>query len=249
MESDTGTVKRGRGRPRKEVDPDAIPAEKRSRGRPRTRPLPDPNAEKKGRGRPAGSKNKPKEKKPGRKKGQKSSYTVSEKALAQRQLNVLHHTTTKVAVTEEGKAYNARLIEHIMRVNEIATHADRNDLLSLKSCFIAYLQLCQEDGFSVSNLSAYASMGFPSHSHFEMFAKKDDPERRAFCAFVKQTCSMFRESMVSDSKVNPVIGIFWQRNFDGLRNDTEQVQNAQENEDDFAVAKSYKEKYKNLIGG
>ena len=54
--------------------------------------------------------------------------------------------------------------------------------------------------------------------------------------------------MVSDSKINPVIGIFWQRNFDGLRNDTEQVQANQEQDDDFATAKSYKEKYKNLIG-
>lgn len=249
MESDTGTAKRGRGRPRKEINPDAIPAEKRSRGRPRTRQEPDPNAEKRSRGRPAGSKNRPKPKKAGRPKGSKSGYTVSEKALAQRQTNAINNLATKVAVTEEGKAYNARLIEHIMRINEIASHADRNDLLSLKSCFIAYLQLCQEDGFSVNNLSAYASMGFPSHAHFEYFAKKDNPEIRQFCGFVKQTCTMFRSESIADNKINPVIGIFWQRNFDGLRNDTEQVQNTQESDDDFAVAKSYKEKYKNLIGG
>ena len=192
-------------------------------------------------GRPKGAKDK-------KKRVNKNGYTVSEKALAQRQLNVLHNTTTKVAVTEEGRQYNARLIDHIMRINEIATHADRSDLLSLKSCFIAYLQLCQEDGFSVSNLSAYASMGFPSHKHFEIFSQKDNPEIRAFCGFVKQTCSMFRENMVSDSKINPVIGIFWQRNYDGLRNDTEQVQSTQEQDDDFATAKSYKEKYRNLIG-
>ena len=115
------------------------------------------------RGRPKGSKNKPKI---GRPKGSKSGYTVSEKALAQRQTNALHNVATKVAVTEEGRQYNARLIEHIMRINEIAAHADKSDLLSLKSCFIAYLQLCQEDGFSVSNLCAYASMGFPSNAHF-----------------------------------------------------------------------------------
>jgi hypothetical protein len=201
----------------------------------------DTGTAKRGRGRPKGSKD-------SYKRANKNGYTVSEKALAQRQLNVLHNNTTKVAVTEEGKAYNARLIDHIMRINEIASHADRSDLLSLKSCFIAYLQLCQEDGFSVSNLSAYASMGFASYWQFEMFAKKDNPEIRAFCGFVKQTCSMFRENMVSDSKINPVIGIFWQRNYDGLRNDTEQVQSAQEQDDDFSTAKSYKEKYKNLIG-
>lgn len=231
--SDTGTEKRGRGRPRKPIDPNA------------------PVKEKKSRGRPKGSKNKPKEPEKrgtGRPKGKKSGYTVSEKALAQRQTNALNNLATKVAVTDEGKAYNARLIQHIIRVNEIATHANKDDLLSLRSCFFAYLQLCQEDGFSINNFAAYASMGFPNHHSFDRFAMKDDPERRAFCAFVKQTCTMFREGMVADSKINPVIGIFWQRNFDGLRNDTEQIQAARETDDDFEVSKSYKEKYKNLIG-
>lgn len=189
-------------------------------------------------GRPKGSKNK---------KGlghKNKGYTVSPKALAQRREN----NATKFARTEEERQYNACLIDHVMRVNEIATHADRNDLLSLKSCFLAYLKLCQEDGFNISNLSAYASMGFRSAQHFKVFIQKDDPEIRDFGAFVKQTCAMFRESLVSDNKLNPVIGIFWQRNFDGLRNDTEQVQSANEQEDDFVAAKSYKEKYKNLIG-
>lgn len=217
-------------------------------------------------GRPKGSKNKPKtipteentdtaiaEKKPkkrGRKPGQKSGYTVSEKALAQRQTNVLNNTTTKVAVTEEGKQYNALLIQHIMRIHEIASHADKNDINTLKSCFIAYLQLCQEDGFSVSNLAAYSSMGFPSCAHFDLFCKKDDPEIRELRSLVKASCAMFRETMVSANKLNPVIGIFWQRNFDGLRNDTEQVQAAQEQDEEYNNSSNgYKEKYKNLIGG
>lgn len=194
-----------------------------------------------GRGRPKGSKNKPKR---GRPKGRTSGYTMTEKALAQRREN----SATKFARNDEEREYNAHLIDHIMRINEIATHADQTDLNTLKSCFIAYLQLCHEDGFNVSNLAAYASMGFPSYAHFEAFAKRDNPETRAFAASVKQTCAMFRETLVSDSKLNPVIGIFWQRNYDGLRNDTEQVQSASEQEDDFTAAKSYKEKYKNLIG-
>ena len=194
-----------------------------------------------GRGRPKGSKNKPKI---GRPKGKKSGYTMTEKALAQRR----EHTAIKFARNDEEREYNARLIDHVMRVNEIATHADKNDLATLKSCFIAYLHLCQEDGFNVSNLAAYAAMGFPSYKHFEYYSQKDNPEIKAFAASVKQTCAMFRETLVSDSKLNPVIGIFWQRNYDGLRNDTEQVQSVSDQEDDFAAAKSYKEKYKNLIG-
>ena len=194
------------------------------------------------RGRPKGSKNKPKPRKQGRPKGSKSSYTVSEKALAQRQNNAkIFH-----AETDEERAFNAREIEHIIRVNEIASHADRNDLLSLKSCFIAYLKLCQEDGFKVMNLSAYASMGMDFVT-FHNFAKRNNPEVKEFVRFVRTTCAMFRESSISENKLNPVIGIFWQRNFDGLRNDTEQIQAVNEQEDEF-TSKGYKDKYRKLIG-
>lgn len=188
-------------------------------------------------------------KKTGRPKGSKDkkprTYTVSEKALAQRHKNLGYPT----AETDEEKSYNARLIEHVMMINQIAEQADRSDLNSLKSCFVNYLRLCQQDGFSVGNLAAYAAMGF-TNIDFHHFSRKNDPQIREFCQFVRQTCAMFRESMVTNSKINPVIGIFWQRNFDGLRNDTEQVQAVQEQEDEYAQfgGTSYKDRYRNLIG-
>lgn len=179
----------------------------------------------------------------GKPTGTKNKYTMSESALTQRRNNV----AMPIAETDEQRDYNARLIGHIMKIHEIASTADRSDINSLKSCFVNYLLLCQEDGFSISNLSAYAAMGFTNET-FAVFAKKDDPEIKQFVSMVKQTCAMNRESLVSDGKINPVIGIFWQRNFDGLRNDTEQVQAIMEQNDDEYTSRSYKEKYKNLIG-
>ena len=154
-----------------------------------------------------------------------------------------------VAETEEEKDYNSRLIDHLMMIQQISAEADKDDLNSLKSCFINYLKLCQQDGFSVGNIAAYAAMGM-SAADFQNFARRKDPEIRSFCAFIRQTCAVSRETMVSDSKLNPVIGIFWQRNFDGLRNDTEQVQAIQEQEDEYAQfgSSSYKDRYRNLIG-
>jgi len=195
-------------------------------------------------GRPKGSKNskssisKPKE--------GKRHYTVSEKAIAQRTANGKKNfdITPK---NDAEKDYNSALIQHIMAINEIATHADRNDLNSLKSCFANYLQLCYQDGMPISNLQAYASMGF-SMSDFQYWSKKDDPERRAFISTVKSTCAMSREGQVASGKLNPVIGIFWQRNYDGLRNDTEQIQAIQETDENYEGSSSYKEKYKKLIG-
>ena len=177
-------------------------------------------------------------------KGKKRrEYTVSSKALAQRRNNF----TLIPAETKEEMNYNARQIEHIMRVHEIASHADKNDLNSLKSCFINYLKLCQEDGFPVSNMACYSAMGMNT-SAFCAFERKDDPEIKQFVAMVKGVCAMSREAQVGSGKLNPLIGIFWQRNYDGLRNDTEQIQSINEHEDDDTSNKSYKEKYKNLIG-
>lgn len=184
-------------------------------------------------------------KKTGRPKGRKSGYTVSEKALAQRRGNI----GLPVANTDEEFDYNNRLIVHGLEVQKIAANADRGDLLSLKSCFLAYLQLCQQDGFSVGNMGAYAAMGMTT-GDFQYLSKKSDPAYRDFCKWVRQTCALFREARVADGKLNPVIGIFWQRNYDGLRNDTEQVQAIQEQEDEYSQfgGDSYKDRYRNLIG-
>ena len=190
---------------------------------------------KRGRGRPKGSKDK-----------SKREYTMTEKALAARR----EYTPLKPIdspKTPEELDYNARLIDHIMGIHEIASHADRHDLLSLKSCFIAYLKLCQKNGFSVLNMAAYSAMGMNRVDFFNM-CRKDDPEVREFCNMVQETCGIFRESLVESGKLNPVIGIFWQRNYDGLRNDTEQIQNALEQDDTYVNgSRSYKEKYKNLL--
>lgn len=176
-------------------------------------------------------------------KKDRKKYTVSDKALAQRRKNV----ALMPAETPEEKSYNARQIEHIMKIHEIAATADRNDLLSLKSCFVAYLKLCQEDGFKISNINAYCAMGM-TREQFFFFKKREDPEARAFAEMVTSTCAMAREMLIADNKLNPVIGIFWQRNFDGLRNDTEQVQAIQEQMDnDMQSGSAYKDKYRNVI--
>ena len=177
----------------------------------------------------------------GAKDKKQRSYTVSSKAIAQRRKN----TALLPAETEEEKAYNARQIEHITEVYKIGMMADRSDPISLRSCFLAYLELCQKDGFKISNLAAYASMGM-TKDVFQYYKKK--PEYKELADFVSTVCSMSRESLISDGKLNPVIGIFWQRNFDGLRNDTEQVQAISEQEDDYSQGSSYKDKYRNLIG-
>ena len=174
--------------------------------------------------------------------GKKREYTVTSKVLTQRKRNL----SLLPANTEEERDYNSRQIEHVLRIQEIAMSANRDDLVSLQSCFVNYLKLCQEDGFKISNISAYAAMGM-TKNQFHSFMRYGDQKIKDFCSKVQMTCSVSRETLISDNQINPVIGIFWQRNFDGLRNDTEEVQANEEMEDNYSEDQSYKDKYKNLV--
>ena len=179
-------------------------------------------------------------------KGHTGRYTMTPAAQQQREI-AAQSTALPIAMDPAMVAKNATRIQHVIAVNEIARNADRKDLLSLRSCFLQYLALCQQDGCSVGNLAAYAAMGFDNQS-WQQWIHHGDEDRKEFARFVKRTCALFREGLVADGDLNPVIGIFWQRNFDGLRNDTEQVQAALDAEDVSRESNSYRKRYGNLIG-
>ena len=187
-------------------------------------------------------------KKRGRPKGSKSGYTTSDKALAQRQENAFAMNRVHRLETPEEIEYNSRMIQHVMAVNEIAKTADRNDIASLWAAFANYLKLCESDGFKVGNLGVYAALGLDSQT-VRLWAKNDNrPEYKNLAQTILRTCSLIRESMISDKKIDSVIGIFWQRNFDGLRNDTEQQQKYDDNtgRNDLNISE-YREKYSDLM--
>lgn len=52
---------------------------------------------------------------------------------------------------------------------------------------------------------------------------KGNPARTDFIKKVRQFCGVFREGLMQDGKVNPVTGIFWQKNYDGMKDQTEMV--------------------------
>lgn len=185
----------------------------------------------------------------GRPKGSKSGYTMTEHTLSVKQeLAAKLNKQYLPAETQEEMSYNARQIEHVLHIHEIAQSADIMDLQSLKNAFLNYLKLCQADGFKIGNMAACAAMGITITTLNNWATRDSRKEYRDFATFVKTTCSLSRETMIADQKINPVIGIFWQRNFDGLRNDTEQQQSLQEYDDnEQQTANEYRKKYGKLL--
>lgn len=184
------------------------------------------------------------EKKRGRPKGSKSGYTRSEKTIAQREKTL----PPAICKTPEDIAYNARLIEYSLKVQQLGKTSNVKDLATVKNAFMEYLKLSAEYGFKISNLSACAAMGITTQALIN-WTHGSREEYREFAETVKMICSLSREQLIMDGKLNPVIGIFWQRNFDGLRNDTEQQQAIQEEENagDIKSAAEYAKKYGKLI--
>ena len=76
----------------------------------------------------------------------------------------------------------------------------------------------------------------------------NDPRYKKLAELIYSVCSMTREELISQGEINPVIGIFWQRNYDGLRNDTEQMQSLQDsNQEEDMTSNEYMKKYGNLL--
>ncbi len=101
---------------------------------------------------------------------------------------------------------------------------DTKDAAALELRLAEYLAICERHGMKVGNQAMCMALGVgvedlkrwsngvaPTPSIME-FAKK-----------ARSICSAFRESYMQDGKVNPVTGIFWQKNYDGLRDQQEHV--------------------------
>lgn len=181
----------------------------------------------------------------GRRAGAEFNYT--EKTLKKLES---HGASVIPAETGAEKDYNTMLIEHTLKTYEISRNANIKDPDSLRGCFIEYMKLCSQNGYKIGNLGACTAMGINPRT-LEMWKdgnrRDNDSRYRELAEFVLSVCAMTREQLITDQKINPVIGIFWQRNFDGLRNDTEQQQQLQNDNMESTSASEYLEKYGKLI--
>ena len=190
-------------------------------------------AKKRGRGRPR--------KKPGAKK---SPYTMSLKV--QENLGV-------APMNPEQKEYNSRVIAHAMEVMAISVRDGKpkqeSDIPVMQEAFIKYLQICEKNGIKPGTQGASAAIGVDYVTLYKWSTGSRGEAFQLFGKSVTQALSVIREDFMADGKVHPIVGIFWQRNYDGLRNDTEQVQNNTEQEDDnaFSSVSEIKKRYGDLL--
>ena len=87
-----------------------------------------------------------------------------------------------------------------------------------------YLETCAKYDMKIGNQAAYAAIGIDKGIAWEWVNRcTTNPARTDFIKKVQKVCALYREGLMQDGKVNPVTGIFWQKNYDGMKDQTEMV--------------------------
>ena len=119
--------------------------------------------------------------------------------------------------SEDVPLKNAMMVTHVKHILEISMKVNRDDPESMLRGFWEYITYCEEYNYKVSNLQAYASMGIgrPEASRIlqgKMYGR--DPRYAQLIRTVNNVCAMYREGMMLEGAINPVVGIFWQKSLD-----------------------------------
>lgn len=143
---------------------------------------------------------------------------------------------------------NNRFAAIIMAINEISKDADLNDINTLYACLDRYIKWCFDHNVTITNSGAYAACGVSKQaiSDWACGVKRvDQPEYKEFAALIRQLCGINREQMMADGKLNPIVGIWWQKNFDGYTDKPRELIEVSEDERDPTV-NEIAQKYANI---
>lgn len=112
-----------------------------------------------------------------------------------------------------------------------------------------YFTDCMETGLRPGNLALYAVLGLSRQDVSNAiygYSKKIPPATIDVIKKAKESLAAYRELLGSHGKVNPVTLIFWQKNYDGLKDQQDIVVTPNNPMGEMPDAKSIEQKYENL---
>lgn len=149
----------------------------------------------------------------GRKKGQKDSKP--RKPRSDHPVPIWSQTPVL------AKGYNGALISNLVQiVGEPELHDP--DCIERWERFKAYLRLCAEQDMKVGNQMSYLAAGL-NRWDIDKWTTCGNADKVELIKKIRQICTVYREQLMADGKVNPAVGIFWQKNYDGLKDQVENV--------------------------
>ena len=139
-------------------------------------------------------------------------------------------------------AKNTEQIQFTIQIMNISRNADKDNIETLYQCLQDYITLCATTDHKIGNQAAAAACGLNNRTLWAWLSAKD-PQKKKFAETVYNICSMYREQLMQDGQINPVTGIFWQKNYDGLRDQQEMVVTPNNPLGEQKDAKAIAEKY------
>jgi hypothetical protein len=120
--------------------------------------------------------------------------------------------------------FNQRVLDMIRTIND-GEIVDPDDVDTMERRYNAYLDYCVEHDMPISNLTAYRAIGITREQVNRWLNGMgfQNKRRKAFLERVKADCGAYRESAMLEGTMPVPTGIFWQKNYDGLRDVTETI--------------------------
>ena len=94
-----------------------------------------------------------------------------------------------------------------------------DDVAEMRRRFENYINMCIQYNVDIGNLACYHAIGI-SKEVADVWKARDrnlNPERAELLDEVDSLCSAYRESQMTTGAISPVTGIWWQKNYDGLK--------------------------------
>lgn len=203
----------------------------------------------------------------GRRKGDKSGKAeAKERALADPNIQ---ETRKMIPVLPEEQDYRFMSLEQIadhinqygegqtirkitafqMAVQNIALGANIKDVNDMRKRFYTYCSLAEACNMRIGNMNAYNAMGINRElaANWKYGRYGSTAERRQLIQEVDAVCSGTREMLAGSQQINPVLAIFWQKNYDGLRDVQDHVVSAGDPLGDRQTPEQIQEKYQDII--
>ena len=126
--------------------------------------------------------------------------------------------------TEEEDDFNRKALMQIIETQSMAP-LNYEDVDEMERRFNNYLKYCIDHNLKIGNMNAYRAIGITSAqvSQWSRGVGFDNKRRTEFVKRVQEICASYRELMMQENKIPIPTGIFWQKNYDGLKDVSESI--------------------------
>lgn len=153
-------------------------------------------------------------------------------------------------INQYGEGQTIRKITAFqMAVVNISLGSNIKDVNDLRKRFYTYCSLAEACNMRIGNMNAYNAMGIDMETarNWRLGKSGSTAERRQLIQEVDAVCSGTREMLAGSQQINPVLAIFWQKNYDGLRDVQDHVVSAGDPLGDRQTPEQIQEKYQDII--